>query len=112
MTNGNGTKLITTAFWKLLGAICAIVLLLITTNYAWDYMRDCDAGEARATICKKHAHDLEKLGDKIEKVASKAENQVREIQREIKEDFKMMQKYQREDMREIKQLIKDKNGRK
>jgi len=98
-------------FNKAVVVICFLISTIMGYNYICDAQRATEAKEARAKICDTHVHEVARIKDKIEEVSKEATRKVEKIQADIKEDFKIMNEHQREDMKEIKKLIRKGNNR-
>ena len=107
MANGNGDWLTKR---QVLIWLISLAVVIISANWGFDLWEYCEANEARTKICDNHKHDLDKLGNQIEKVARESTEEVKKIRSEIREDFRIQQEHQREDMKELKRLIRNKNG--
>ena len=91
-------------------AICTLAALAVGFNYTLDYRSDCASVDERISIRNHNDKKFTELADKLDNAAEKATTAVEKIRDQIREDLTIMRQNQREDMKEIKELIKDKNG--
>ena len=105
----NGSDWITKGM--LATAICTLAALAVGFNYTLDYRSDCASADERISIRNHNDKKFTEIGNKLDDAVEKSTQQVQKIRDEIREEVTIMRQNQREDMKEIKELIKDKNGK-